>query len=199
MTFDNKLISQQSLAEHFSTRLQEEAQQLPATLSASVLHYLAGLLGNFHQSDRLFEYDDSGALALPTLALLYQQALAATTVRHRHATLRELGDKALFLGAMFPEHYVKKGIKRDYFIGMGSGAYDALGSSQHHRSALFGEMAERFPQLLQLVATVCCRWSNYDAEEIFGLIERWQQGHDETQRKQLAAMGIVVSAKHDIH
>jgi len=62
-------------------------------------------------------------LTLRPLALLYGDALEARNERERCLCLQQLGDTALFLYALFPERYARHGIRRDYFIGMGGGAY----------------------------------------------------------------------------
>ena len=65
-------------------------------------------------------------MTLRPLALLYSDAIDANNARERCLMLQQLGDMALFLGALFPQRFTRHGILQDYFIGMGGSAYDYL-------------------------------------------------------------------------
>ncbi len=186
----NNLISDIPLLEMFVKGISSESKKLAPPLSDEVIQYLANLLIRFSRSKNLF-IEENNAKSLPTLALLYQDANQATTSYHRNISLRQLGDSALFIGSLFSEHYAKKGINRDYFIGMGGGAYCALGDAKYGDPNTFYELADKFPKLISIMANACSRDSEFTAEEIFSLLERWQQNKNETIRKQLDAIGIV--------
>jgi hypothetical protein len=190
MFFEEKVISQQTLDEHFSTGIAREARDLSPPLSDEAVHYITQVLTHFSHSGNLFSRENN-THSLPTLALLYQKAHMAPSRQQRYTILRQLGDSALFLGALFFEHFAKKGINKDYFIGMGGGAYGSLGDISIDNRHIYYELAETFPKLLQVVANVCTKEFNYDANDIFSLLERWQQSRDSTLRKQLQAIGIT--------
>ena len=97
----------------------------------------------------------------------------------------------MFIGALFFESFAKKGVNKDYFISMGGGAYSSLGGLNHGGGNIFNELANSFPKLLQVVANVCAVELNYKAEDIFSLLERWQQSKNATLRKQLHSIGII--------
>ena len=183
-------ISLLTLTEYFSKVIYRESKNLLPPLSEAVIHYLTQLLVYFSESNRLFKLQHN-AFSLPTLALLYQDVHNATNSHRRNASLRELGDSSIFIGALFFEHFAKKEIHKDYFIGMGSSAYSSLADYDYGNKELFYELAEKFPKLLQIVANVCALELNYKAEEVFSLLERWQQSKDPMLRKQLHAIGIA--------
>lgn len=183
-------ISQLTLTEYFAKGIHRESEALLPPLSDDLIHYLTHLLLHFSESNRLFA-NDKDSHHLPTLALMYESAYKAKTPYQRNITLRKLGDSALFMGALFFEYFSKKGINKDYFIGMGGGAYHALADYEYGDTALFCELAERFPKLLQVISSVCAIELNFNAEDIFSLLERWQQSKDATLRKQLHSIGIV--------
>jgi hypothetical protein len=192
------LISETPLLEMFVQGISDQSDKLAPPLSDEVIQYLANILIRFSRSKNLFVTNDESR-SLPTLAFLYQDANQATTSYQRNISLRQLGDSALFIGSLFPEHYAQKGINRDYFIGMGGGAYCALGDANYGDADTFYEMAEKFPKLINILANACYRELDYNASEIFSLLERWQTSKDETLRKQLDAIGIVpaeFSRKH---
>lgn len=184
------IISDMTLTEYFSKELQRESDAHTSPLSDETIYYLTHLLLDFSESSHLFE-NDNHSLRLPTLALMYESAHNAQTPHQRNITLRKLGDSALFLGALFFEHFSRKGINKDYFIGMGGGAYHALAGYQYGNSALFSELAENFPRLLKTIGNIFQLDINYNEEDIFSLLERWQQSNDATLRHQLQSIGIT--------
>lgn len=176
------------LAEYFRQQLTAESAEHP---NEETRWYLGNLLERFSSNDALFSYEE-GELCIRPLALLYDDARQHPHERERCLLLRQLGDQALFLGALFPEHYARKGIRRDYFIGMGTGAYDYLADHAREMREVFAELAESFARILELVARICRRYRQYDAAEIMALYQRWRLTGNPALAQQLAAVGITV-------
>ncbi len=184
-------ISQQHLSELFKDRIEAQSQAISPALNEDTQHYLTQLLVRFAQSKH-FLIDTHDGPSTPVLALLYHEARTAHTTHHRHMMLRQLGDCALFMGALFSDHSAKRGINKDYFIGMGGGAYSALADDDYSRNPhVFQEMAERFPRLLQVIASACTHQLSFDAEDIFALLDRWQTTKDQQLYEQLKSIGIT--------
>jgi len=142
-----------SLPGYFQQRLSHTADQRGIATSEHTIHYLSHLMTRFAHSDQLFEYD-RGYFGLRPLALLYADAYQAPTDRERCLLLQRLGDLALFIGALFPERYARRGIRRDYFVGMGGGAYGYLSDRAPVNRSVFGELAVRFAPMLELLGAV---------------------------------------------
>ena len=106
-----------SLPDYFRRRLHRYARRLRPPPQEDTLWYLGEMMHRFSRSDQLFDYHD-GRLGNRPLALLYGDAKAASDLRQRCLLLQRLGDLALFLGAFFPERYARRGIRRDYFVGI---------------------------------------------------------------------------------
>ncbi|MBV1790612.1 hypothetical protein KQ940_21330 [Marinobacterium sp. D7] len=176
------------LAEYFREQLLEESSSHP---DEETRWYLGNLLERFSRNDALFSYQD-GDLGIRPLALLYGDAQQCVHERERCLLLRQLGDQALFLGALFPEHYARKGIQRDYFIGMGGGAYDYLAGHARELRHVFAELADSFAQIIELVARICRRYRQYSASEIMALYQRWRQTGNPALANQLQAMGVAL-------
>ena len=174
------------LAEYFRKQLIDASDPLP---NEETRWYLGNMLERFSRSEALFSYQD-GHFGLRPLALLYDDAQQCAAERERCLLLRQLGDQALFLGALFPEHYARKGIGRDYFVGMGSGAYDYLAAHALEMRNAFAELAARFAQMIELVARVCHRERRFNAREILALYQRWQHTGDPALAQQLKALGV---------
>lgn len=182
-------VIESSLCDYFSRQLRQLASQTTPSPREEILWYIASLLERFGRSDRLFAYED-GRHDLRPLALLYGDAREASSEQERCLLLRQLGDLALFMGSLFPQRYERRGIRRDYFIGMGSSAYDYLGdNAQGHRS-LFSELAQRFSNLLDLIERCFSQRDRHDARDVMDLYRRWQQSRDPSLARQLRQLGI---------
>lgn len=181
-----------SLADYFRRRLIETSEGLRPPPHEDTLWYVGDMLARFGSSDELFGYED-GHRVLRPLALLYGDARQAQSHRERCLILRHLGDVALFIGALFPESYSRRGIGKDYFVGMGGGAYDYLSENAHSHRHVFSELAASFTRMLHLVAEACSRQRFFDASDILALYQRWRQSKDPLIERQLQAVGIYIA------
>ncbi|MEM6709045.1 MAG: hypothetical protein AAF648_09695 [Pseudomonadota bacterium] len=191
-------VAQVSLVEYFSQRLASYASQLTPRPQEDTCWYLGNLLDRFVRSDSLFAYSE-GRLRLRPLALLYDDALRAGDDRTRCLYLQHLGDLALFLGALYPENYARRGIRQDYFVGMGGGAYDYLASHARHNRHVFAELAATFTRMLAMVADAGSRASGFDSQDIIALYGRWLQSGDPLVARQLQALGVSVANSEARH
>ena len=178
-----------SLVNYFREQLTEASEEERPPPQEDTLCYLANMLARFGETDQLFSYED-GNLTLRPLALLYSDAHEATSVRERCLILRHLGDLSLFLGALLPEFFARRGIRKDYFVGMGGGAYDYLSENSHSNRHVFSELAAKFTRILQLVGRACSRQGFFDATDILNLYQRWLESGDPLIAQQLQAVGI---------
>ncbi|MDF2180229.1 hypothetical protein P2G88_18390 [Aliiglaciecola sp. CAU 1673] len=181
-TFETKL------ADYFRERLQAQAKNLAQAPQDDTFWYLGQLLARLGHRDQFFTYEQ-GELSVRPLALLYHDALQSEG-HERCLLLRQLGDMALFLGALFPERYARKGIGKDYFVGMGGGAYDYLAEHARQLRHVFEELANGFAHMLDLIAATCAKQQQFDASDILALYQRWHQSGDKFAKRQLEALGI---------
>lgn len=185
-------VTESSLSDYFSRQLRHCASESGAAPPEDTLWYVAGLLDRFGRSDKLFAFED-GRLDLRPLALLYGDAREASTERERCLLLRQLGDLALFLGSLFPQRFERRGIRRDYVIGMGTSAYDYLGDNDRDNRSLFSELARLFSSLLDLIQRCFHRRDRLDAGDVMRLYQRWHQTHDPAIARQLAELGVELN------
>ena len=190
-------LTETSLADYFRQRLAECAQRLKPPPHEDTRWYLGTLLVRFSQAEHLFGYAN-GQLDLQPLALVYGDALQAGSRHERCMLLQRLGDMALVLGALFPGHYAKRGIQRDYFIGMGGGAYDYLAEHARHHRHVYAELARTFSRMLELVANACSRTEQPGTGDILALYQRWLRSRDPLAEKQLRALGIALGESERI-
>jgi len=180
---------ERKLSDYFRSRLLEFAENLSPKPHEDTLWYLGSLLARLGQSRNLFSRSD-GALTIRPLALLYKDAHEAGDGQVRCLLLRQLGDQALFLGALFAERYARRGLKRDYFVGMGGGAYDYLSDHAETQRHVYAELADNFAKFIEVAANACNREGGLSTDEVMRLYVQWKQTGSERLAKQLRSLGI---------
>jgi len=190
-------ITETSLSTYFRERLTRYAQRFRPPPHEDTCWYLGSLLERFGRSEQLFAYQD-GQMALRPLAMLYSDAIEADNSRERCLMLQQLGDMALFLGALFPERFTRQGIVQDYFIGMGGSAYDYLADNARENRHIFAELANTFTRMLEMVANACSRGQRLTTEEVLVLYQRWLNTRDPIIENQLRALGIELAGSEQL-
>lgn len=191
MSLDQDLrpVQESSLGAYFRDRLLEHARQLRPPPHEDTCWYLGTLLERFSRSANLFA-NASRRPVLRPLALLYQDARDAPSEHQRCEILQQLGDTALFVGALFPARYARFGIQTDYFAGMGGGAYEYLAENARGNRHIFSELASTFLNMLVLVARACSRQHPGSHTDVLQLYQRWLETGDALAARQLRAVGI---------
>jgi hypothetical protein len=190
-------ITETSLSSYFSKRLTRYAERFRPPPHEDTCWYLGTLLERFGRSEELFSYQD-GQMTLRPLALLYSDAIEADNTRERCLMLQQLGDMALFLGALYPERFSRHGILQDYFIGMGGSAYDYLADNARSNRHIFAELANTFTRMLEMVANACSRTQRLTTEEVLKLYQRWLGTRDPVIENQLRALGIELAGSDQL-
>ena len=185
-------ITETSLSSYFSERLTRYARRFRPPPHEDTCWYLGSLLERFGRNEQLFTYQD-GHMMLRPLALLYSDAIQANNSRERCLMLQQLGDMALFLGALFPGRLTRHGIQQDYFIGMGGSAYDYLADNARANRHVFAELANTFTRMLEMVANTCSRTQHLTTEEVLALYQRWLSTSDPVIESQLRTLGIELT------
>lgn len=176
-----------SLSEYFREQISLHAQELEPQPKEDTLWYLGNLLVRFCRSQDFFAFEE-GRSTLRPLALLYSDALEARNEYERCQLLQQLGDLSLFLGALFPQHYIRRGLRQDYLVGMGCGAYEYLADNARRGRHVFSELSGAFGMMLVLVANACSTEREAANAEVPGIDERLATAHDAraSQRLELA-------------
>ena len=187
-----------SLSEYFREQLARHAHDLEPPPQEDTRWYLGNLLVRFCRSEDFFVYED-GRLDIRPLALLYGDALEASSEHERCLLLQQLGDMSLFIGALFPENYTQRGLRQDYFVGMGCGAYDYLADNARRGRHVFAELAGAFSAMLELVANACTGDQQLADEDILALYERWRTTRNPLAKRQLEAIGINLQEHDQLH
>lgn len=181
-----------SLFEYVTNKMNEQVRKTELPISDDTLCYVGNLLTTFCQSTE-FLIVKQNRNELPTLAFLYKDARETNNMRLKLNLLRKLGDSALFLGAWFSYFYNKKGIGKDYFIGMGTAAYDFLANNSQTQRDVFNELAGNLPTVLSLTSHALEKDGTLSTQEIFNLYQKYLETKDDIIRQQLESLGINLS------
>ena len=187
-----------SLSEYFREQIAICSRELEPPPREDTRWYLGNLLVRFCRSEDFFAYEE-GRFDLRPLALLYRDALEAPSEYQRCQLLQQLGDLALFVAALFPENYTRRGIRQDYLVGMGCGAYDYLADNARRGRHVFSELAAGFSVMLELVAKACDADQELADEDILALYERWRATRSPRARRRLEAAGIYPAEGDPLH
>lgn len=94
------------------------------------------------------------------------------------------------LALLYGDATEARGIRQDYFIGMGGGAYDYLVENARHGRHVFAELSAAFASMLELVAQACASDAAQSNEDILTLYEKWLETRSPLLERQLRALGV---------
>jgi hypothetical protein len=155
--------------------------------------YLVNLLAGFLARERLFVEDEEGNVTAEPLALILLRALQADR-RTRAASLRRLGDTALFVSGFFADSIARSRVDVDYYISMGERAYRTLAETERGPGldALYGELSGRFPQFVDLFAEIAELSDLRSNRGLLRLYERFLATRDERVGRLLRDRGVAL-------
>jgi hypothetical protein len=157
--------------------------------------YLVNLLAGFLERERLFVEEEDGSVTAEPLALVLLKALQGDR-RTRVAGLRRLGDTALFVSGFFGDSLARSTVDVDYYISMGERAYDALARTERGvgLDALYGELAARFVQFVDLFAEIAELSDLRSNRGLLRLYERFLATRDARVAERLRERGVALFA-----
>lgn len=155
--------------------------------------YLVNLLAGFLERERLFVEEPGGTVTEEPLALILLRALQADR-RTRAASLRRLGDTALFVSGFFGDSLARTNVDVDYYISMGERAYGSLAELERGHGDLFGELAARFPMFVDLFAEIAELAELRSNRGLVRLYERFLATRDERVAQRLRDRGVALFA-----
>lgn len=134
------------------------------------------------------------------LTLKLVQAGAAEP-EERTRLLKEIGDTALYRCGFFAESLARRLVSVEYYIGLGGSAYAQLARAGRSVSALFqsvyGELAERFPALVEVLFEARGRMNLNTSTNVLRLYEQWRHTRSDFLARRLRAAGLILPAPHE--
>ena len=122
------------------------------------------------------------------------------TPEERASTLREVGDRSLYVSGFFAESLQRKLVDVDYYIQVGGTAYRQLASmhgAQRVRGIggdVFRELAEQFAVFVEVLTEVS-EATLHGGANVVQLWERWTRTGSPSAAKRLRAHGVFATRR----
>ena len=198
MTANKTIIVDTDVRIFFQTLVDDAVTNQHIDASDETVIYLVNLLTTFTHTQALYEKTADG-LQLKPLAMLYADAVAATSTEERNLALKRLGDVALFISGVFTDSLNRKMVDVDYYIAMGGNAYGYLSDTSHRTARwevfrdVFNELANNFTAFVDVLGEVSERTNQKTDRDILRLYEVWMRTGSARAKSKLQQLGIVPS------
>jgi hypothetical protein len=178
----------ESALEFFKEQVEGAMARQNLKTSEWTAYYVVRLLAGYVAAGREDQAFDSQPLAI---RLAY--ALQAEGAAQREG-LRSVGDASLFLAGFFSDSLHRRLVDSDYYIALGANAYGRLAGDDHDAFAdVFGEMADKFVPLVDVLADISDRAALCSNRELLRLYDRWLRTGSRRDGSLLAERGLVPS------
>ncbi|HJZ74952.1 MAG TPA: hypothetical protein VKE51_24625 [Vicinamibacterales bacterium] len=179
----------ESAVEYFKDLVEVALSHQRLNTQELTAYYVVQLLASFLQRP----LSDDRTDATP-LALRLARALEGGAVRQR-ATLRDIGDVALFVSGFFSDSLNRKLVDIDYYVSIGGRAYNALGRVETDTfSPVFAELGEKFVGFVDVLSEVSERTSCASNSDLLRLYEKWLKTGSRRSGQLLVERGVVPNA-----
>ena len=183
-----------SAQEYFREAITGVLAQRRIKIHEATEFYLVDLLSRFLEREQVSSLEAVGPAADEPLALALLKALREADRRARARALRRLGDTALFVSGFFGDSLARSTVDVDYYIAMGERAYGTIAGAEPARGQgdLYGELAERFGDFVDLFAEIAERSSLGTDRGLLRLYERFLLTRSERVAERLRARGVAL-------
>jgi hypothetical protein len=181
------LVSNESPLEFFKAQVEGAMERQRLKTSVWTSYYIVQMLAGY------VERRDNSTPGLDDepLGLRLARALQAEGAAQREE-LRSIGDASLFLVGFFADSLHRRLTDIDYYISLGGSAYGRLAQSEDDAfSDVFGEMADKFVPLTDVLAEVSERARFNRSRDVLRIYERWLHTRSRRDGEWLAECGIV--------
>lgn len=189
------LITGMNMTEYFRDSVSSALTNQKVEAGEDTVFYIVNLLAYFGRADKLFVQTPDGVMVQP-LALMYAEALEATSPEGRRHSLRRLGDIALLISGLFSASLNRKVVDVDYYIAMGGAAYGVLGDLDRGTargkafSAIFDELSRKFQVFVDVLSEVGENSHLKSSADTLRLYEVWLRTGSQKAAARLRKQGI---------
>ena len=182
------LFRSESALEFFKEEVESAMARQHLRTSEWTSYYVVKLLAGYVAAG----HDDQTFDGQP-LGLRLAHALRSEGAAQREG-LRSVGDASLFLAGFFSDSLNRRLVDCDYYIALGANAYGRLAGDDHDAFAdVFGEMADKFVPLVDVLGDISDRASLGSNRELLRLYDRWLRTGSRRDESLLAERGLVPS------
>ena len=183
------LFRSESALEFFKEQVEGAMARQNLRTSEWTEYYVVRLLAGYVAAGR----EDTAFDGQP-LGVRLAYALQAEGAAQREG-LRSVGDASLFVAGFFSDSLHRRLVDSDYYIALGANAYGRLAGDDHDAFAdVFGEMADKFVSLVDVLAEISDRASLSSNRELLRLYDRWLRTGSRRDETLLAERGLVPGA-----
>lgn len=171
-----------SVDEFFHQAVTTALSAVDLSASEPASWYLVGLLGEMTRT------------RIPDEPLGLKLVATGQEPAERGRTLKQVGDTSLYVAGFFAESLNRSLVDADYYVGIGQSAYAQLARSlgaQRSLSDVYGELAEKFPQFVDVISEVRKR-AEFATSDIGKLYELWLRTRDEWIENKLRSVGVLL-------
>ena len=193
---DIDLITNHNVNEYFNDAIHDAISHQSIYPKGETVVYIVNLLAYFTLSENIYEKNPEG-LSLKPLAMIYKDAVDATSSEERNSHLRKLGDIALFISGFFAASFERSAVGLDYFISMGGNAYSSLADCYQRtfpdrgKREVFTDLADHFMNYVDVLTEVSERSELQNDRDVLCLYESWLKTGSGYARKRLQECGIL--------
>jgi hypothetical protein len=190
-----RLITGLGVREYFQDSVQTVLAQQRVKIADDTLVYLVNLLTGYLRAEALYDDTPDGRQIKPLVRLL-AEALEAPSAQDTNRALQRLGDVALFISGLYATSLERGLVNIDYYIAMGGNAYRSLAGMLRGTFrgqvfiAVYSELAEKFPQLVDVLAEVGDAMDLKRDQDLLRLYEIWILTGSRHAERKLRARGI---------
>jgi hypothetical protein len=187
----HELVRPASPVEFFKEQVEGAMQRQHLHASDWTVYYLVNLLASFVSSSRLQQIPVHEPLGVRLARAL------ATDGGPPREDLRQIADRALFLAGFFGDSLERRLVDLDYYIGLGGYAYSRLASHDDAFADVFGELAEKFVPVVDVLSDISDR-SRSTNRDVLRLYERWLRTGSARDRALLSEKGLTAPGSRRI-
>jgi hypothetical protein len=180
----DELVRPASPVEFFKEQVEGAMARQHLHASDWTVYYLVNLLASYVSPARLDQVQGP-----EPLGLRLARALAAEGGPTRD-DLRQIADNSLFLAGFFGDSLQRRLVDLDYYISLGGYAYSRLASHDDAFADVFGELAEKFVPVVDVLSDISDR-SRSTNRDVLRLYERWVRTGSTRDRALLVEKGLT--------
>jgi hypothetical protein len=181
--------------DYFKALVVEGLEARKVKAPTPVQGYLVRLLSHYVNTHNLYKSPATVGDESPqpqTLAEMYLIAQQSELMR-KLDLLRELGDRALYVGGYFGDSLKRKIVDIDYYIQMGEAAYGQLSTS--HKDEELGQvywtLSSRFVDYVDVLTVISHKVNVHSDKDLLRLYDKYLKTGSELAKDRLLELGVL--------
>lgn len=192
-----QVVASENLFSFFYDRVQDARRLHGTDVEEGTEFYLVNLLTDFLNTGRLVSVAGTRVDDQP-LAIRLMEARTSATRGDRFLHLKHLADSTLYKLGFFADSLKRSSVDLKYYAGVGGSAYRDLSRLTGWKGdPVFGELAERFDDCVELLTTV--KEGAPEHGDVVKLYELWVATGDERAEARLRALGVMLDSPERAH